>query len=175
MSARMEGLDAYYGKAVSEHADRHLDLVGLGQVMALTPQHDFNELSCLRYRAEFGSQHCYFISTNPAKNNGEVISRIKSNARIHTLFGNKITYAKIASLLGQDAKIRQTKLTENFGFGAYQAQYGRRSILLFAITGRRTLRFFVEGQTLNPEPGWTLVALVQEHDATPTETNPEHG
>ena len=166
IAARMEGLKTYYGKAASEHADRHLDLVGLGQIMALTPQQDFNELVCLRYRSEFGSNHCYLIATHPVKENGKIQSRTKTSTRNHVLFGDEVTYAKMASLIGQGAKIRQTKLTDNFNYQAYQAQYGRRSIPLFAITERQTLRCFVKGQAIEPDRGWMIVALVQESKET---------
>ena len=34
--ARMEGLDTYYGNPISEHADRNLNLLGLGKVLAMS-------------------------------------------------------------------------------------------------------------------------------------------
>ena len=35
--ARMAGLDVYYGNMVSEHAEHNLDMIGLGKMMAITP------------------------------------------------------------------------------------------------------------------------------------------
>lgn len=160
-AARMAGLDTYYGNAVSEHADRSLDLVGLGQMMTLTPQNDLNALACLRYRAEFGSNNIYSLTTSKEKDNDYVISRITARYHAHILFGEDITFSKLASLIGQGGTIRQTRLTENFDFADYQKEYGRRAILLFALTAKNKLRCFAKGEKITPEPGWTIIALVQ--------------
>lgn len=170
--ARMKGMDTYYGNAVSEHADRHLDLIGLGQILALTPQSELNALACMRYKSEFGSNRVYFLSTDKEKDKERSI--VKSRKAIshdsHVLFGNEITYAKMASLISKGAKIKQTKLTENFSFADYLREHGRRVTPLFAFNPRKRLRFFTAAESLQPEMGWTIVALVQdEGDLSPAE------
>jgi NhaP-type Na+/H+ or K+/H+ antiporter len=172
--ARMQGLDTYYGNAVSEHADRHLDLIGLGQVLALTPQSELNALAGLRYKSEFGSNHVYFLSTDKEK--GKEQSEVKSRKAVshdsHVLFGNEITYAKLASLVAQGAKVKQTKLSENFSFEDYLQEHGRRLVPLFAFNAKKRLRFFTAVETLSPETGWTIVSLVREesHSQASSET-----
>lgn len=162
--ARMKGLDTYYGNAVSEHADRHLDLVGLGQVLALTPQSELNALAGLRYKTEFGSNHVYFLSTDKEKDKerSDTKSRKAVSHDSHVLFSNEITYAKLASLIAQGARIKQTKLTENFSFEDYLQQHSRRVTPLFAFNAKRRLRFFTAAENLQPETGWTIVALIQD-------------
>lgn len=169
--ARMKGLDTYYGNAVSEHADRHLDLIGLGQVLALTPQSELNVLAGLRYKTEFGSNHVYFLSTDKEKDKerSETRSRKAVSHDSHVLFSHEITYAKLASLISRGANIKQTKLTENFSFEDYLQQHGRRVTPLFAFNPRRRLRFFTAAENPQPETGWTVVALVQD-DVEPTQT-----
>ncbi|EEF78558.1 transporter, CPA2 family [Methylophaga thiooxydans DMS010] len=169
--ARMKGLDTYYGNAVSEHADRHLDLIGLGQVLALTPQSELNALAGLRYKAEFGSNHVYFLSTDKEKDKerSETKSRKAVSHDSHVLFSNEITYAKLASLISRGASIKQTKLTENFNFEDYLQQHGRRVTPLFAFNPRRRLRFFTAAENLQPESGWTVVALVQDDEPAQAE------
>jgi hypothetical protein len=162
--ARMQGLDTYYGNAVSEHADRHLDLIGLGQVLAVTPQSELNALAGLRYKSEFGSNKIYFLSTEKEK--GKERSEIKSRKAVshdsRVLFGNEITYAKLASLIAQGAKVKQTKLSENFGFEDYLQEHDRRLVPLFAFNAKKRLRFFTAAETLLPETGWTIVSLVND-------------
>ncbi|KGM06134.1 Sodium/hydrogen exchanger family protein [Methylophaga thiooxydans] len=169
--ARMKGLDTYYGNAVSEHADRHLDLIGLGQVLALTPQSELNALAGLRYKAEFGSNHVYFLSTDKEKDKerSETKSRKAVSHDSHVLFSHETTYAKLASLISRGANIKQTKLTENFNFEDYLQQHGRRVTPLFAFNPRRRLRFFTAAENLQPESGWTVVALVQDDEPAQTE------
>jgi NhaP-type Na+/H+ or K+/H+ antiporter len=169
--ARMNGLDTYYGNAVSEHADRHLDLIGLGGVLSLTPQSELNALAGLRYKSEFGSNQVYFLSTEKekSKERSEAKSRKAISHDSHVLFGSEVTYAKLASLLSRGAKLKQTKLTENFSFEDYLQQHGRRVTPLFAFNPRRRLRFFTAAASPKPETGWTVVSLVQD-DADPTQT-----
>lgn len=169
--ARMMGLDTYYGNAVSEHADRHLDLIGLGQVLALTPQSELNALAGLRYKTEFGSNHVYFLSTDKEKDKerSETKSRKAVSHDSHVLFGNEITYAKLASLISRGAKVKHTKLTENFSFEDYLQQHGRRLMPLFAFNAKKRLRFFTAAETLMPETGWTIVSLIQDDSEKQTE------
>ncbi|NQY26173.1 MAG: sodium:proton antiporter [Piscirickettsiaceae bacterium] len=161
-ASRMEGLDTYYGNAVSEHADRHLDLIGLGQVLALTPQKELNALAGLRYRSEFGGNNIYSLLSEKDDSTSEQVSRTTVNHNSHILFGNEVTFSKLASLVAQEAKIKQTGLSESFNFEDYQQQYGNRAILLFAIDNKEKLHFFTANKDLKPEQDWTLIALVQE-------------
>lgn len=159
-SARMEGLETYYGNAVSEHADRHMDLVGLGMVLTLTPQKELNALAGLRYRSEFGSNHVFYLSTD--KEGSEQSSRTTVSHGSKILFGNDITFSKLASLISKGADIKQTKLSESFDYEAYQEQYGKRATPLFAFNSKKRLRFFTADEPLIPDQGWTVISLVQE-------------
>lgn len=164
--ARMEGFDSYYGNAVSEHADWHLDLIGLGQVLTLSPQNELNALAGLRYSAEFGKNHVFYLSTDKDKDSREQKSRKHVNVVANVLFGQEVTYAKMASLIAKGAKSKQTKLSENFDYADYRRQYGKRAIPLFAFDARKHIRFFTANEALIPEQGWTIVALVQENEAS---------
>ncbi len=160
-AARMEGLDTYYGNAVSEHADRHLDLIGLGQVLTLTPQKELNALAGLRYRPEFGGNNIYSLLSEKDSSSSEQASRTTVSHNSHVLFGNDITYSKLASLVAQDANIKGTGLSENFTFEDYQNEYGKRSLPLFAFDSKKRLHFFTATHEMTPENGWTIVALIQ--------------
>jgi len=62
-TAKMEGLPAYWGNPVSEHAERHLSLIGIGRLLALTSNREINALSAKHYRLEFGANNIYTIRT----------------------------------------------------------------------------------------------------------------
>jgi NhaP-type Na+/H+ or K+/H+ antiporter len=162
--ARMDGLDAYFGNAVSEHADRHLDLIGLGKVLTLTPQKELNALAGQRYRSEFGSNNVYFLSTEAGKDkeSEEQKSRTAVSHDYHVLFNSETTYSKLASLISKGAKIKKTNISENFSYQDYQQQYGKRATPLFVFNAKRQLRFFTNNEALLPESGWTIIALIQE-------------
>jgi len=166
-ASRMEGLDTYYGNAVSEHADRHLDLIGLGQVLALTPQKELNALAGLRYRAEFGGNNTYSLLSEKDSTGTEQASRTTVSHNANILFGNDITFSKLASLVSQNAIIKHTGLSDSFTFEDYQNEYGKRALPLFAFDSKQRLHFFTETHNITPEDGWTIVALIQaEKDET---------
>jgi hypothetical protein len=170
--ARMSGLDTYYGNAVSEHADRHLDLIGLGQVLTLTPQNELNALAGMRYRSEFGSSKVFYLSTDRDKDTREQKSRKSVSLESNVLFGNEVTFSKLASLIAQGAKIKQTKISESFTYENYQEQYGKRATPLFSFNSKKRLRFFTANEALTPDEGWTIVALVKDEPESTSSAHP---
>jgi len=157
--ARMDGLSTYYGNPLSEHADRNLDLAGIGRLMAVSPSAELNSLAALHYRHDFGRNHIYTLQTAQEKKAGEK-HKAASALRGYLLFGEDVTYARLASLLSQSAEFRTTTLTEEFGFDDFLTRHGDRVIPLFAITPRGRLQVFVAGGAMHPEAGWRILSLV---------------
>lgn len=163
-AARMDGLATYYGNAVSEHADRNLDLVGIGKVLALSPQKELNALACVRYRSEFGNEHVFALPATAEKEKKE--ERVGTPRCGRLAFGKDVTYAKLASMLSQGAEIHDTRLSENFTMEDYYHKYQRRAVPLFAIDSRGRLRIFTADDGPKPGDGWTVVALIQAEEAS---------
>jgi NhaP-type Na+/H+ or K+/H+ antiporter len=164
-TARMEGLKTYYGNPVSEHADRHLDLVGIGRLMAVSPLAELNSLAVLRYRHEFGRNRLYSLQTAQEKRAGEK-HKAASELRGYLLFGEDVSYSKLASWLGQEAEFRTTNLTEEFGFVDFLARHEDRVIPLFAVTPRGRLQVFVADGIMRPEAGWRIISLIKPEPET---------
>lgn len=59
--ARMEGLPTYFGNPISEHSDRHLDMVGLGRMLALSPHEELNMGAAMHYRVDLGVENIFRI------------------------------------------------------------------------------------------------------------------
>lgn len=168
--ARMDGLETYYGEPVSEHADRNLDLVGIGKLLALSPRGALNTLSCMHYRMELGAKAVFAIQTAADL---EMSRERKAISRRHwqTLFGPEITFPGLAKALTlEDWKVRSTTLTRTFDFGAYQRQYGQGVIPLFAVTARGNIQVFTAEERLNPQPGWTIIGLAAGSAGLPVAT-----
>ncbi|HKJ76244.1 MAG TPA: sodium:proton antiporter [Gammaproteobacteria bacterium] len=158
-TARMDGLLTYYGNPVSEHADRNLDLVGVGGLIAMSHRPAFNALACTRYRSEFGSDKVYAVQTSEEKEATDKETVARTFACSH-VFGEDVTLAKLASLLSKGAEIHATHLTEDFGFEAFRELYGDQAIPLFAVTPRGNLRLFTNNGELAPGAEWDVVALL---------------
>lgn len=174
-AARMAGLETFFGNPVSEYADQKLDLVGIGKVMALSPQRDLNVIASMRYRAEFGQTKVYTLLTSGDTNASEK-HQISAEHRGYTLFDRNLTYSKFASLLSQGATLRKTRLTEEFRFENYMNTKGKDGVPLFAITPKGKLEIFVADGQLAPQVGWTVISLVTERaPVVGTDNIPERG
>lgn len=162
--ARMEGLDTYYGNPISEHADRNLELVGIGRMLAMSGRVNLDILAGLRFRGDFGSNNIFEVATT----RDQVITdkhKISTRHRGKQLFGEEITHGTLATWIRNGAEIRNTQLSEEFDFSHYQAQYGDDCIPLFAIDARGRLQPFTVEDSISPEAGWTVMSLVREDNS----------
>lgn len=156
-AARMEGLETFYGNPVSEFADQHLDLIGIGKMIGLSPRRALNAVAGMRYANEFGRHNVYVILTTADTKVSER-HQLAVEYRGYVLFSEALTYQKFASLLSKGADIRSTKLSDSFSFEDFKQQHSK-AFPLFAITPKERLQLFVEGGNLEPKSGWTIIAL----------------
>ena len=170
--ARMAGLPVFYGQAISEIADRQLDLVGFGRMLGLSQNDHLNVLAAQRYRHEFGRQNIY---TLPPPQSGDAERRVAAlETRGHLLFRADATWKRLASLLAQGAEIKVTPLTDSFTLDDYLASRQQRVIPLFAITPKGRLRIFSVDDTPKAGPGWKMIGLVEPAAETDDETRPDN-
>ncbi|MBU0680290.1 MAG: sodium:proton antiporter [Proteobacteria bacterium] len=166
--ARMEGLPTYYGQPVSEHAGRHLDLVGIGRMLGLSPRGSLNSLSCLHYRMELGYNAVYALQTEKDK---EISADRKaaSSRKWPILFGKEVSFSSLMAALHQGWTIRSTKLTESFTFAEYLHSNHGSTIPLFALTPGGSLEIFTVEKQPNPQANWIVLGLVppEEDSALP--------
>lgn len=162
--ARMDGLNTYYGNPTSEHADRNLDLTGIGKMLAMTGNANQNALASLRFKSEFGTQKLFELKTNREQITSEKHS-LSTRHRGHQLFSNDITYGQIASLLRQGAEIKSTQLSDEYDYDAYIKNRTEQLIPLFAIDDRERLEIFTADKDISPKSGWSVISLINNHDA----------
>ena len=160
-AARMENLPTYFGNPASQHAEVHLDLVGLGHLLALSPSGELNTLAAIRFRHEFGPRRLYTLAS------GQEIRRTDKHRASHEHRGQSLgnpvlTYTQLASELHNGAEIYSTQLTENFTWEDYQALHGERATLLFARDHNSWVHVVTPDSDLKPGAGWTLLALIRQ-------------
>jgi hypothetical protein len=160
-AARMDGLTTYFGNPISDHAERHLDLIGLGKMLALSGRENLDTLANFRFKSDFGTKNVYQLKTTREKNIPEK-HRIATRLRGYQLFGEDITHGDLARWIMKGAEIRNTQLGEDFGFEDFQNKYGENAIPLFAIDNNEKLQFFVADGKMKPEPGWVVVSLIKQ-------------
>ena len=159
-AARMENLPTYFGNPASEHAESHLDLVGLGHLLALSPSGELNALAVTRFRHEFGPQRLYTL-INSQESRRTDKHRASHEHRGQVLGNPAVTYSQLISDLHQGAEIYSTHLTDSFSWDDYQALHGERATLLFARDSSGWVHVITPNSDVKPATGWTVLALVK--------------
>jgi len=159
--ARMEGIDTYYGRVVSDHADRNMELTGIGRLLAISPHATLNALASTRYKSEFGSENIYYLQ-NSAEKKLEKSRALHSTIVGRQLFSEDVTFTKLSSLLHGPGEIKTTTLSEKFDIEAYKAAYNNKLIPLYLIDSDGKLSFFTTDHELNPKEGWRVTSLIYE-------------
>lgn len=158
--ARMAGLPIFHGNPVSQMADQRLDLVGFGYLLGLSANDDLNVLSAQRYATEFGSKRTYTLRKTVAKKNPEK-HEASEQMRGRSLFGENVSYVKLASLLAQGAELKSTVLRDEFDLDDYLEVYQDRAIPLFLVKDNGKL-MVISGEIdrQNAVAGTRIISLV---------------
>jgi len=168
--ARMEGLETYYGNPISEHADRHLDLVGVGKMLGLSGRGNLDALAFLRFKSEFGSENIYELWTTREKLKPDK-HRISTRHRGNQLFAGNISYGTMTNWLREGAVIHRTSLSEEYDFQKFLAAYPGRCIPLFAIDEQQFLHIFTVDKNPEPTANWKIISLILPE--TTSQQNPQ--
>ncbi len=109
--ARISGLRTHYGDLLSDTAPHDIDFRGLGRVLAITQNHEFNSLAALHFQEDFGRSNVYqlYPSSDPQWTaTGAMPGR--------PLFAEGASYEYLASRLIEGDEIRTTPITETYPF-----------------------------------------------------------
>lgn len=158
-AARMEGLETFYGNVVSVAADRRLDLVGIGRLLAMSRHPELNALAAVRYKPEFGAARVHVLRTC-RENDDSDRNRLVPNIQGQTMFDEDLDIETLLGTLAGGARISATRLSETFGWEAYRERYlDSGGHLLFAIDPRGGLHVTGPAFSVRPAPDWTLIGI----------------
>jgi hypothetical protein len=160
--ARMDGLETYYGNPVSEHADNHLDLSGIGGLLAMSRQRHLNVIAAVHYRADYGSDRIFSLAVTD--NNKTDKHKAIDSYQGGQLFGKDITYVELVNKVARGQIVKSTKLTEEFDWDTYQAKYKDTRLSLFEIDTKGRVKPFVVDNMPTPTVGSIVLALEPEDE-----------
>ena len=163
---RMLGMEGYYGNPISSHAEDNLNLIGIGQVVALTSDQHFNMMACMQFVTDFGEDkvHCLQKTMRSEKPSSE---KHTVSAQYHgqLLMGGNVSYSQLASLLSQGAEIRHTKLSDSFSYADYLEFHKHNFVQpLFYVADNDQIHFCDDPEHFLPANGCTVIALIRESD-----------
>ena len=158
--ARMDNLPVYFGNPVSEHAENHMDLTGISNVLAISPYRQLNTLATFHYLDLFGKGHVFGLSDGDTdlRASHQFSEKFKET---RMLFGEKVTFAMLASQLSQGANLRTTQLTAAFSLDDYRSQHGSRLLILFVISPQGNISPVTAGQEIKAEEGYELISFIR--------------
>ena len=159
-AARMDNLPTYFGNPASQHADAHLDLVGLGLLLALSPSSELNNIACTRFRPDFRGNNLYSLPNQKEQQRSDK-HRASDEHRGQPLGFPARTYGHLVSVLAKGGSIRSTTLSENFGWDDYLSLHGTRTTLLMAVDSKDWIHVASAELNFTPGPGWTLLSLIE--------------
>lgn len=158
-AARMEGLPSFYGHPATAYAERHLDLTGMGRLLAMSGNRERNALACVYYRQEFGRGRVYRL-LNEDTHEAHERTQWGGHLLAPALFASDMTHEKFAERLVEGWLIKSTRLTATFDWPQFIEQYGSNTVLLFGVEEKGALRVASVKRELEPRPGWLVIALV---------------
>ena len=159
-AARMDNLPTYFGNPASQHADAHLDLVGLGLLLAMSPSSELNTLACTRFRPDFRNKNLYSLPNHKEQQLSDK-HRASDEHRGQALGYPSRTYGQLASVLAKGGSIRTTTLSDTFSWEDYQALHGGRATLLMAVDPRDWIHVASDELSFTPAPDWVLLSLIE--------------
>lgn len=148
--AKTEGLPTYHGNPVSDPANRYMDLVGIGNMLAVAQYASINLASAMHYRVEFGKENIYSL----APTNGE---HVKAGGKV--LFATAVDYQFLEKLIEKGAKIHTTQLTDLFSFENFLELQAQAGTPLFGVDPKGKILPFHVGQKWSPKTGWSIIYL----------------
>ena len=162
-AARMAGIPAFYASIFADHILDQVEIGGIGKLMAMTSNDDVNSLATLHFAPVFGRAQTYQLMPEDEK-----LLEAQSRAlRGRLLFGKGLTHATLTQQFTDEAVVKKTRLSGEFGLDELKAHYGGQVLPLFLVTEAGTLQVFTAEGKLKPQAGHTLISLVlpvPEHD-----------
>jgi NhaP-type Na+/H+ or K+/H+ antiporter len=159
--ARLEGLTAYQGSILSEHLIDEIDLNGIGRMMALTSNDEANSLASLHLREEFETGELYQLPPL-VKREGEKSEFSAKHLRARFLFKDGMNFDKLNDLFMAGWIIKNTGLTEEYGYEDFINNYNNNIVLLFWLNENNKLGIATVENDFVPTAGYKIIALVKE-------------
>ncbi len=164
----MDKIPVYFGNPTSEHAGNFLDMTGIGRLLVLSPYRQLNPLVCFHFQDLLGTQKVFGLNNSEGTSARHQLS--ESYLERLCLFGESVTYAKLASLMSKGAVIKSTNITDSFSFKAFVARYGECAMPLVYLANGKVNIYTGEAEKL--VSGIELISLLpveaqvlaKEHD-----------
>jgi NhaP-type Na+/H+ or K+/H+ antiporter len=171
--ARMDGLPAECASILSEHVQEEMDLSGIGRLLATTPNDEVNALSVAELTHVFGRENVFQLK--PSEAGSPQRQLVSEHLRGRQLFRPSLTHEDLLRRLESGSTIKRTNLTDEFPYAAFEDRYGDSVVLLFLIDSSGNLKIATSDGKQAPQPGQTIIALVDDVEGSSREPSESIG
>ncbi|GHC51751.1 cation:proton antiporter [Roseibacillus persicicus] len=158
-SAKMAGLNAIRANILSEYVEENLELTGIGQLIAATPNDEINTMAAQEFGHLFGKANCWQLTPSDSDGHHSKAVDHRQRARLCFLNGPKFRDLEATALRG--ATLKNTQLTEVFTLEDFISKHGPETRVLFLNDPEKGLMPF-ETETKSIADGTKIYALVPE-------------
>tara|TARA_R110002096_G_scaffold233764_3_gene423886 strand:- start:233 stop:2029 length:1797 start_codon:yes stop_codon:yes gene_type:complete len=157
--ARMSGISSVNANVLSEFVSEEIDLAGIGNMVAATPNDQVNTLACINLGHTLGISHVFQLKPHDFEDSERKSTTTEYNGRL--LANRGISSSEIDRLEKSGAVVKCTTINDEFSLEDFQELYGESALILFRITSSNEL--IVETPELGPvNPGEQVISLVIE-------------
>ncbi|MBK1792817.1 cation:proton antiporter [Persicirhabdus sediminis] len=155
--ARVHGLNAKRANILSEYVEEELDLTGLGQLIACTPNDEVNSLASQEFIHIFGSENIWQVA--PRDDNRSTATAVASRMRSRISFPGRPQHLQLESLAKNGATIEKSILNEALNYASYVEQNPEHIVLFVDNPEKGGLKAASE-DTKAPGAGTIIYSLV---------------
>lgn len=152
--ARSHDLEVFHGNILSEFALEEIDLDGIGQLFALTPNDEVNSLAALRFGEIFGRSHVYQL---PPKIKLSKDTEVSDQLSGRILFKIELNYDRLKKCINSKKDLLTIELSQENTYTDFLENEQERKIPLFHINSNQELRPFTETYSRTPAIGDKLI------------------
>ena len=160
--AKLLGIPAHRANILSEYVEDELELPGIGQLIATTPNDEVNSLAAQHFVHVFGREHIWQVA--PLDDDSHHSTSVASHMRGRIPFPSRPKFIRLERFAAEGAVIKKTTLTEQFTLKHFEEMYGEDHILLFLVNEERGLHIAHE-KMRKPNAGTTIYAMIRPEDA----------
>ncbi len=156
LAAHMAGIPAFYASIFADNVLDRIEISGIGKLMAMTTNDDVNSLAVLHFASLFGRSQTYQLIPDDEK----LLDAHSRHLRGRFLFDKGMTHAALLEWFTDEAVVKKTKLSEEYGLEELKAQYAGKVLPLFLITEDGNLQIITTEGNIKPQAGQILISLV---------------
>ncbi|MDF1862552.1 MAG: sodium:proton antiporter [Verrucomicrobiales bacterium] len=160
-TARMAGIPAVNANILSEFVSEDLDLVGIGNMIAATPNDQVNTLACINLGHSLGISHVFQLQPRDSEHSERKSSSTEFNGRQFS--SRAVTSRELEKFVKSGAIIKQTLIKDTFSMEDFTKLYGDSAMVLFRLGSGNTLSV-VTPDSLPASSGDQLISLVVEDE-----------